>query len=595
MRPRCDVARRLSPRDRRRLRFGSPQAGITPSGTLRWVVPRPPLAILLLLLAPACGAPATPATPVAPALPPPAAVSAAPDPPPAPSFVVRGHVLGHDGKPMKLAHVVIDGGEPSPVADDGAFRIVRTKPGFLSVRVAGVGHAEHVFGLLVDAGEQDVEIRLGTYERSDGAGARVVIHSGAAGKRLVPMKQGADGILTADVDADGTALVYQIAGLFRNRTANGPEADAFEYDGGGDYKSILHPQKGKLTIHVDPSSLPPGGARAELSFADPTSRAARIDRLHEDVEQRAEENDRRRPPADPSWRAPLAAAIGAEHDPDVLAALRMAYLVPPPPPGSDEAAGVARALLDALAPGAPLWAFWPEAAITAVDLAQRGAAGDAYLDAFPDALEDPGAAGAFWRTRLEAVANAGREDELVRLFPVFRQRFADTDVARAVAIFDPARRIRPRRPLPDFSLPSLPEPTRPTRSITPAALRGKVALIDLWGTWCGPCREEVKYLTRAFEAHARDGFTIVSIAAHDHVQSVQRFRAVWKMPWTHVVLDDKNQDKTLRLFENAGFPEPILVDREGTILAVGEAVRGEELEPAIARALAAKAKAGPDK
>ncbi len=500
---------------------------------------------------------------------------------------MRGHLLGHDGKPMKLAHFQIDGGEPSPVADDGAFRIVRTEPRFLSVRVAGVDHAERVFGLFVDAGEQDVEIRLGTYERSDGAGASVVIYSGSVKQRRVPLKKGDDGILTAEVDADGTPLAYQISGLFKGRDANGTDAEGFEYDGGGDYKTILHPQKGKLTIHVDPSSLPPAGAPAELSFADPASRAARIDQLHEDTLRRVEDARRGRP-AD---RASVTAALGTEHDPDVLAALRIAYRVPPPPAGSDEAAGVAPTLLDTVAPGSPLWAFWPEAALTATDLAQRGAAGDAYLDALVDGLHDRGAAAAYWSARIREAASAGREDEVARLFPVMKQRFEGTSAAFLVGSLDPARRIRPGKAIPDFALPDL---TGPGRRITPAGLHGKVVLIDVWGSWCGPCREEMKYLTRAFEAHKRDGFTIVSIAAFDHVQSVQKFRAtLWKMPWNHVVLDDKNQKQTLELFENRGFPQPILVDGEGKILAVGESLRGEALEPAIAKALAAKAKAAP--
>jgi thiol-disulfide isomerase/thioredoxin len=519
-------------------------------------------------------------------------VSAAPEPPPAPSFALRGRVLGHDGKPMKLARLQIAGGEPSPIADDGAFRIVREGPGFLSVRVAGVDHAHHVFGLFVDAGEQDVEIRLGTYERSDGAGASLVILSGAEGQRLAHLKKGEGGVLTAEVDADGTPLVYQIVNLFQGRQANGPEADGFTYDGDGDFRSVLHPQKGKLTLHVDPSKLPPAGARAEISFADPASRAARIDRLHEDAQRRAEDAGRGRP-ADPSFRAPLAATLGAERDPDVLAALRIAYLVPPPPPGSDEAAAVARALLDTLAPGAPLWAFWPEAALTAVGLAPRGAAGDRYLDALVDGLHDRDAAAQLLHARILSASSTGREDELARLFPILKQRFGGTAPAAEAAFLDPARRIRPGRPIPDFALPSLSGPTGPGRRVTAAGLRGKVVLIDLWGTWCGPCREEMQYLTRAFEAHRDAGFTIVSIAAHEKVEQVQRFRAtLWKMPWTNVVLDDKNEKATLELFENQSFPEPILVDGDGKILAVGEAVRGESLEPAIARALAANAKAG---
>ena len=250
---------------------------------------------------------------------------------------------------------------------------------------------------------------------------------------------------------------------------------------------------------------------------------------------------------------------------------------------------MARQLLDAVRADASLWGFRPEAAIAAVEIAGTTPARQAYLDAVLDGLHDPEVASGFLAERVRAASRAGREDELGRLYPILRRRFPGTAAANAVAILDPARRVRPGHEVPDFDLPALADPPRtpPGARVTRAALRGKLVLLDFWGTWCIPCRGEVKFLEQAFARHKDEGFVIVSIAAYDKESRVRNFRrSVSPMPWTHVVLG-ADQDEALALFETKSFPTSFLVDAGGRILAAGEELRGEGLERAVASALAA--------
>ena len=190
---------------------------------------------------------------------------------------------------------------------------------------------------------------------------------------------------------------------------------------------------------------------------------------------------------------------------------------------------------------------------------------------------------------MRAASRAGREDDLAHLFAALRSRFASTSAARAVSLHDPARHVRPGRELPAFDLPALEDVARSPRGarVTRASLEGSVAIVDLWGTWCVPCRAEMKFLERAFARHKDQGLRIVSIAVRDTEASVRNFRrSVSPMPWTHVLVGAREQEATLDLFESKSFPAPILVDRRGRILAMGDELRGEALlERAVLAAL----------
>jgi thiol-disulfide isomerase/thioredoxin len=43
-------------------------------------------------------------------------------------------------------------------------------------------------------------------------------------------------------------------------------------------------------------------------------------------------------------------------------------------------------------------------------------------------------------------------------------------------------------------------------------LAGKVVLLNIWATWCHPCREEIPYLETLYEKHRADGFDIVGVS-----------------------------------------------------------------------------------
>ena len=126
-------------------------------------------------------------------------------------------------------------------------------------------------------------------------------------------------------------------------------------------------------------------------------------------------------------------------------------------------------------------------------------------------------------------------------------------------------------PAEDAGPPRLGEPIREYAAatlagdtVTLASLKGKVVLLNLWATWCTPCRMETPYLQSLFEAHEAEGFEIVGIsmdtgnAADDVAMFVEEYEV------TYTILHDP-QMRGMELYQVLGLPATFLIDREGVL------------------------------
>ncbi len=144
-----------------------------------------------------------------------------------------------------------------------------------------------------------------------------------------------------------------------------------------------------------------------------------------------------------------------------------------------------------------------------------------------------------------------------------------------------ANPIRAREPFaPDFNFV-----TKENQRINNAALRGKVVLLDFWGTWCPPCRESVPTVKNVKKKFAGKGFELVGISSDDDEEVWRTFVESKQMAW-HEHIDLKGD--VLQAFNIDSFPTYIVVDRDGVIRyrqsGFGDATEGE-VEDAISKAL----------
>ena len=134
-------------------------------------------------------------------------------------------------------------------------------------------------------------------------------------------------------------------------------------------------------------------------------------------------------------------------------------------------------------------------------------------------------------------------------------------------------------PIPDAELPTL--DGSGTGSI--ADHRGEWVLVNVWASWCGPCRDESPLLQRFHEEHRERGFTVLGIDSRDASSEALEFVEEYEL--TYPQLHDPEGERPDEL-GMTGFPESFLVDPEGDVALVRpgpvtEAYLEEEVEPLI--------------
>jgi thiol-disulfide isomerase/thioredoxin len=96
------------------------------------------------------------------------------------------------------------------------------------------------------------------------------------------------------------------------------------------------------------------------------------------------------------------------------------------------------------------------------------------------------------------------------------------------------------------------------------SLRGKYVLIDFWGTWCGPCIEEMPKV-KAYQEKYADKLTVLGINQGDTKDKIEKFITPNGYTWTHL-MDGKGAANFVFKFNVAGFPTKFIVDPEGKVL-----------------------------
>lgn len=98
---------------------------------------------------------------------------------------------------------------------------------------------------------------------------------------------------------------------------------------------------------------------------------------------------------------------------------------------------------------------------------------------------------------------------------------------------------------------------------------GKVMLVNLWATWCGPCRFEIPALVRMQEKHGPQGFEVLGLNTDDEeVQLINDFSAELKVNYPMAYADTKLQSSLLKISKFPGIPQSFLIDREGRLRGV---------------------------
>jgi thiol-disulfide isomerase/thioredoxin len=94
--------------------------------------------------------------------------------------------------------------------------------------------------------------------------------------------------------------------------------------------------------------------------------------------------------------------------------------------------------------------------------------------------------------------------------------------------------------------------------------KGKVVLLDIWATWCGPCRAMIPHERDMVKKLKDKPFLLVSVSADDKKETLTEFLEKEAMPWTHW-WDNGPASAVLKKYRVKAFPTLFLIDHNGVI------------------------------
>ena len=121
--------------------------------------------------------------------------------------------------------------------------------------------------------------------------------------------------------------------------------------------------------------------------------------------------------------------------------------------------------------------------------------------------------------------------------------------------------------------------------------KGKVVLLDIWATWCGPCVKMIPHERELVKSMKDKPFELISVSADDKKETLQKFLEKEPMPWTHW-WDNGPENPVLLKYRVRAFPTLYVIDHTGVIRHkwLG-ALKPEEMDKAIEELVKAAIKA----
>jgi peroxiredoxin len=131
-------------------------------------------------------------------------------------------------------------------------------------------------------------------------------------------------------------------------------------------------------------------------------------------------------------------------------------------------------------------------------------------------------------------------------------------VAQTDVLADPAP--LPHHPAPDLALAQLDSTT-----VTLRDLRGKVVLINIWATWCPPCRAEMPAIQQAYAEYRDRGFIVLAVNQREDATAITPFLEQYGLTFP-ILLDRAGQASAT--YQASALPSSFFVDRRGVIRTV---------------------------
>lgn len=163
------------------------------------------------------------------------------------------------------------------------------------------------------------------------------------------------------------------------------------------------------------------------------------------------------------------------------------------------------------------------------------------------------------------------KDTLSTLYKVFSKNVKQTDFGEKINNYISLNRnIKIGDKFVDFS-----QKDTANKIVKLSDFKNKIVLLEFWGSWCGPCREENPGLVKIHNEFRLKGFDILGVASEtDKSLWIKAIKADG-LTWTNISDLKGGNNKAAIIYGVTGYPTNFLIDKAGTIIA--QDVYGEDL------------------
>ena len=161
-------------------------------------------------------------------------------------------------------------------------------------------------------------------------------------------------------------------------------------------------------------------------------------------------------------------------------------------------------------------------------------------------------------------------DDMYRRYSAIDQRYKDTKAYTSLGLkVESNRRTAVGQPMIQFSLVGV-----DGKKVNTADLKGKVILLDFWGSWCVPCRNSHPALKELYAKYKSKGLEIIGIsneafsAGKTKQQQIDSWKTAIKedgIDWLHV-LNEAEINDLAKSHDINGYPTKFLIDRNGKFI-----------------------------
>ncbi len=529
------------------------------------------------------------------------------------SSEISGKVFDSEGRNVSQATIIVrssamgrDTVALGTLAKDGSYEIKLENRGIFFIEFASPFHTPYFVEIVaLELGtKHSIDAHLAPYKYISGNDTIKIVLMGENPREEI-LNLGGDGIYRAKFTNDSDTLKYELSGHIETkvgRTTNGTDHDFMEYDGGGDWASVIIGRKGEIEISFDPSKFQRKYEEAHITNLDPATASnkelkTKCDTINNIYARKMNATRSGKGDMDEakSLQGETAKAIEelwknekSESNKFYLAyryfnIASNGYSFKKPEFLSKD---ISAYLLRKLSPNSELWEMnklsWSAATIAIFNDM------DIYDNPFIDSLEihNKVAAERYHYYRVYYTFSIGKDTSKAReLFAEMKEKYPNSKHLKSLGFeLKKDKNIAYRKQAPDFKLASL---DNPKETISLASYKGKYLFIDFWAVWCGPCIGEMPHLHKAHKKYSGKNFAMLSLSFDRNADDVTQYRAKGKhpMPWDHIFIEGGFDANISIEYEVRGIPKPILLDPDGIIIAFGSELRGDNLEETLSKYL----------